>query len=121
MNTVLVVDDKPSIREAVRAMLEGHYQILEATNGEEAVALLMDHEVDVVVLDINMPVTNGWETLRIINDEHNGWPNIQVIMLTVQNAPETAIKAWTLGAAFYLPKPFRSADLIGLIEKALVS
>lgn len=71
----------------------------------------------VVVMDINMPVTNGWEALRIIKDS-DGWPETEVIIMTVQTEPENALKAWSIGARYYLPKPFSTDDLCTLVKRA---
>lgn len=117
---VLVVDDKESIREAVSEMLAiEDFEVKVATNGEEAIQVMTDNNIDLVILDINMPITDGWETLRIIKDEYNGWPDTEVIMLTVHKEPENPLKAWSIGASYYLPKPFSTANLLEVVHKAL--
>lgn len=119
--SVLLVDDNQQIRDMVREALDiqGGYTIYDAENGEEAVSVLTDNEIDAVILDLEMPVTDGWETLRIIKDHENGWPDTKVIMLTVKKEAENALKAWTLDADYFVPKPFRLSDLITTLQKAL--
>lgn len=117
---VLVADDKESIREAVSEMLAiEDFDVRVATNGEEAIQIMTEDQMDLVILDINMPITDGWETLRIIKDEYNGWPDTEVIMLTVHKEPENPLKAWSIGASYYLPKPFSTANLLEVVHRAL--
>lgn len=119
MKRVLVVDDNAAIREIVTEILDdGNYEVVTAENGEQAIEIMTEQPVDIVLLDINMPVTDGWETLRVIKDEYNGWPDTQVIMLTVRSEPENPLKAWSIGAHYYLPKPFSMANLLELVGRA---
>jgi len=119
LKTVLVVDDKESTREAVCECLGGDYSTIEACNGEEAITILGEtSDISLVVLDIEMPVTNGWETLRVIRDE-DGWPDMPVIMLTVHDEPECVLKAWGLGVNYYVTKPFSPITLLELTHKAI--
>lgn len=118
--SVLLVDDNDSIRSLIRNALvseEEHYVINEAENGEQAVEFITDNMVDVVILDLQMPITDGWETLRIIRDPENGWPDVKVIMLTVQRSAEHALKSWTIGADLYITKPFHLEQIIDGIQR----
>jgi len=119
--SILLVDDNQQIRHMVREALDaqGGYTIYDAENGEEAIDILTDNEIDAVILDLEMPVTDGWETLRIIRDQENGWPDTKVIMLTVKKEAENALKAWTLKADYFVSKPFRLSDLTTTLQKAL--
>lgn len=121
--SILLVDDNEQIRTMVRAALHisnDEYTIYEAGNGDEAIALLEQEDgIDIVILDLQMPITDGWEALRIIKDEDNGWPETKVIMLTVQKEAENALKAWSIGADFFVSKPFKLNTLLGTVEKAL--
>lgn len=119
MQSVLVVDDKTAIREVVVEVLSSYYHVVEASDGEEAIELMTENPADVVILDINMPQTDGWEALRVITDPDNGWPDTKIVMLTVHNEPENAMKAWAIGAHYYLPKPFNTAQLLQTVQKAL--
>lgn len=120
LKRVLVVDDNEGIREVAKEILQDvDCEVLTAENGEQAIEIMTETPADVVLLDINMPVTDGWETLRVIKDEYNGWPESQVIMLSVKQEPENPLKAWSIGAHYYLPKPFSMANLLELVERAL--
>ena len=118
MKKVLVVDDNEAIRDVVSDVLADQYEVFTAINGEEAIEKMTQNQADIVLLDINMPITDGWETLRVLKDEYNGWPESAVIMLTVQHEPENPLKAWSIGANYYLPKPFSLANLLELVQRA---
>lgn len=115
-NTILIVDDTDNIRVVLEAAFSPIYNVLCASNGETAIDLLSKHTVDVVILDINMPVTDGWETLRIIKDPDNGWPDLPIVILSVHKEPENALKAWYLGATHYVRKPFSVKQLCEIIH-----
>ena len=116
---VLVVDDCAEIRELVRTILEDDYEVTEAEDGEVCIECLTESDdYDLLILDVEMPRTNGWETLRVVT-EYDNWPDIPVIMFTVLNEPENALKAWHIGAAYYLTKPFTAAVLLETVHAAL--
>lgn len=99
---------------------EPNYTTCEATNGEEAIDVLteMYEIIDVVVLDILMPVTNGWETLQVIKDPDNGFPGLEVIMLATHPSWENCLKAWCLGAKYFMPKPISVPVLVDFVKRA---
>lgn len=116
---VLIVDDSAEIRQLVRSILEDDYDVEEADDGEQCIEMLTEScDYDLLILDIEMPGTNGWETLRVVSDEDN-WPEIPVVMFTVLNEPENALKAWHIGASLYLTKPFTAAVLLETVQAAL--
>lgn len=117
--TVLIVDDNDELRALLSETLSLDYDVLTARNGEEAIDVLTNQEIDLVLLDVEMPITDGFETLRVIRDEHNGWPHIPVVMLTVRNEPETVLKAWNIGADIYMTKPFSTTELLETVQRAL--
>lgn len=124
MHSILLVDDNQEIRQIIESALafHGDFEVHQASDGEEAIELLTElGTVDVVVLDLQMPVTNGWETLRVIRDPENGWPEVKVIMLTVQKEAENALKAWTIGANFFVAKPFKVKTILDTLDKALAT
>lgn len=119
MTTVLVVDDNPEIREILRETLELDYRVVTAGNGEEAIEILTTEVVDLCILDVQMPVTDGFETLRIIRDAENGWPALKVIMLTVRKEPEYWLRSAVIGADIYVTKPFSPTQMLELVHKCL--
>ncbi len=104
---VMVVDDSAAIRGAITRILESDPEIkvvCSASNGQAAIETLKRSPVDVVVLDIEMPVMDGMTALPLIVKQH---PDIKVVMastLTLRNA-EISLKALSLGAVDYVPKP----------------
>ena len=114
---ILVVDDEPAIRRALRApLLELGFQVTEASRGEEALQTLRGAACDVVLLDINMPGIGGIETLRRIRAFA---PRLPVLMLTVRDEEEEKVEALDLGADDYVTKPFSTRELIARIRTAV--
>jgi len=112
--TILVVDDEPGVRHAIRKFLDGAgYDVLEAANGIEAVERLRLSAADVVILDLVMPEREGFETLRILRDEH---PDTKVIVTSGQ-FPNLLYAAEHLGAVATLPKPIEPDKLLDLIRR----
>ncbi|HUN86995.1 MAG TPA: response regulator transcription factor [Terracidiphilus sp.] len=113
---VLVVDDEPAIRRALRSPLaELGFQVAEASRGEEALQLLHSGNIDVILLDVNMPGIGGVETLRRIRAVA---PRLPVIMVTVRDGEEEKVEALELGADDYVTKPFSIRELIARIRTA---
>jgi len=114
---ILVVDDEPAIRRALRApLLELGFHVTEASRGEEALQTLRGAACDVVLLDINMPGIGGIETLRRIRAVA---PRLPVLMLTVRDGEEEKVEALELGADDYVTKPFSTRELIARIRTAV--
>lgn len=117
--TVLIVDDNDDLRHLLADTLSLDYNVVTAEHGERAIEILTETAVDLVIMDVEMPVTNGFEALRIVRDDANGWPELPVVMLTVRKEPENALKAWGIGADFYMTKPFSPTELLTLAHQIL--
>jgi two-component system KDP operon response regulator KdpE len=114
---ILVVDDEPAIRRALRPPLnELGFQVAEASRGEEALLTLRATTYDVVLLDVNMPGIGGLETLRRIRAFA---PRLPILMLTVRDGEEDKVEALELGADDYVTKPFSTRELIARIRTAI--
>lgn len=115
-NNILLVDDEENIRNLLGAYLrkEG-FNIFHSANGSEALAVLNKENIQLVVLDIMMPVMDGFETLKHIRDK---W-NIPVVMLSAKEEDEDKLLALGFGADNYETKPFSPKVLVAKI-KALV-
>ena len=113
---VLVVDDDPGVREAFRLALEDQYDVVEAADGRQALAVLRERPVDLVLLDIRLPEMDGIEVLERIKalDE-----SVEVILVTAVKTVRTAVAAMKLGAFDYVTKPFDEDELLALIRRAL--
>jgi two-component system KDP operon response regulator KdpE len=106
---VLLVDDDPQILRAIRTSLQARgYEVLVAPNGETALALLADVEVDLVVLDLGLPGIDGQEVIERVRD----WTKVPIIVLSVREAQEQKVKAFDAGADDYVTKPFGMRELL---------
>lgn len=114
--TILVVDDEENIREFIRKNLEVRgYDVIAATNGEDALALFESHPVDLVILDIMMPILDGLATTRRIRQISM----VPIIVLTAIGNERDKITAFNLGADDYLTKPFGVGELLARIRAVL--
>jgi excisionase family DNA binding protein len=107
---VLVVDDDPRVREFIRINLELEgYAVREAERAEEALAAIEDQSPDLVLLDVVMPGTDGWEMLQRMQERHGSIP---VIMFSGKIDEATAGEATRLGAEGFIGKPFDPQQLV---------
>ena len=114
---VLIVDDEKNMRWVLGQALSGDgYEVLEASDGLEALAIISDMEPDVMVLDHRMPGKDGMEVLRTVRSKGMQFP---IIMLTAHGNVATAVEAMKAGASEYLTKPFDLEELKLAIDKAL--
>jgi DNA-binding NarL/FixJ family response regulator len=108
---VLLADDHALVRAGLRALIEkidGVEVVGQAGDGHEALRLIRNHRPNIVLLDITMPGLNGFEVLDQTVKE---FPEVSVIVLSVHDAEEYAMRALNLGAMGYLPKSAASAEL----------
>lgn len=111
----LVVDDAPDLRLLAELVLSmAGFVVSSAASGTEALRLLAHGEVpDVVLLDVQMPDVDGWETLsRLRRDPRT--VDLPVVLCTVKGLPEDTLRGWSLGCDGYLAKPF---DIAGLVDE----
>ena len=114
---ILIVDDQEGIRLLVKEILGvKSYDIVEASNGKEALDIFRDFKADVVITDIMMPVMDGFELIEGIKSIS---PDTIIIAMTGFGTIEDGIKAMKMGAAEYLLKPFDSVLLVKSVEKAI--
>ncbi len=118
---VLVVDDEPDIRTAVRMMLaKGGYSVLEAEDGEKAIEVINTGQnrlmLDVIICDIRMPKISGVEAIAYFQKEH---PRVQLIVLTGFPDIEMATSYLKTGVVEYLVKPVEPEKLKAAVEKAM--
>jgi two-component system, NtrC family, response regulator PilR len=117
MSTILIVDDEPNIIEVLEiVLLDEGLDVLKASSGREALAILRETEVDVAISDIKMPDFSGVELLR---EARRIAPDTIFIMITAFASTETALEALQHGAYDYITKPFRMEDLKTVIHHAL--
>ncbi|MEX2550393.1 MAG: response regulator [Nitriliruptoraceae bacterium] len=118
---VLVVDDEPDVLLLCRVNLEFEgYEVVEATDGEEAMEMVRSASPDVVLLDVMMPKMDGWQVLSAIKDDDE-LRDIPVVMLTAKVQDQDQIRGWSQGAADYITKPFSPLALSQVLQDVLAT
>jgi len=113
---VLVVDDEPAIRRFLCTSLTAHhYSVFEAVNGQEALAAVLAHRPDLVILDLGLPDLDGIEVTRLLRE----WSTVPIIILTVQEQETAKITALDAGADDYVTKPFGMGELLARMRASL--
>lgn len=116
MDTILIVDDEKNYPPILSAILkEEGFETLSAYSGEEALEILRDSDIDLVLTDMKMPSMDGIELLERIKDRD---PDLPVIMMTAHGTVEKAVEAMQKGAYNYIMKPFDNERLIIYVNKA---
>ena len=112
---ILLVDDDPTVRDSLNDVLvaEGYF-VIPAENGQQALDLANQLPVDLVLLDLNMPVKNGWDTFERLTAEH---PLIPIIIITAR--PNQLFTALSAGAGALLEKPMDIPTLLRAMETLL--
>jgi two-component system response regulator AtoC len=114
---ILIIDDQPSVRFGLRSLLEAEgYRVMEAEDGQQALALLTENAPQLILLDLRLPDTDGLDLLpriKAIDDD------VPVIILTAHGTIETAIRALKSGAENFLTKPPDAEGFLILIARTL--
>lgn len=112
---ILLVDDDDAVRDSLKEVLTGEgYSVIPAVNGAEALQLAARLPIDLALLDLNMPVMNGWDTFQQLTSEH---PLIPVVIVTAR--PNQLFTAVGAGAGALLEKPMDIPTLLQTIKKLL--
>ncbi len=116
MTKILVVDDEPQIRRALRTSLEAHsYEVATAGNGEEGVLVAAEAAPDLVFLDLGLPDMDGTEVIRRIR----GFSETPIIVLSVRDQQADKVAALDAGADDYVTKPFGMEELLARLRATL--
>lgn len=117
---ILIVDDEDAIRQSAAACFrQNHFSVYEASCCDDALFILDSYPINIVLLDSHMPCIGGWETLQIIKDTENGWPSCVVVMMTILDGPEAAVKTWSKGGDYFISKPIVDyEELVRLVTRA---
>ncbi|TGE32467.1 response regulator transcription factor [Desulfosporosinus sp. Sb-LF] len=117
MIRIVIADDHPLLREGLRRILqfeEGIEVVAEVGDGQGAINVARNMSFDILLMDLNMPGVNGLEAGRVIRRE---WPNIGILVLTVDDSDEKVFQVLQIGVAGYLLKDVDSKTLIQSIHK----
>lgn len=114
--TILVVDDDKNICELLDLYLTNEgFKLLFCHDGSSALSLLKEQKIDLILLDIMLPVINGWEVCRVIRRTSS----IPIIMLTARDMLEDKIQGFNIGADDYVVKPFEPKEVVARIKARL--
>ena len=113
---ILIADDEPNLRRVLGAQLQRDgYDVLLAEDGQQALSMLSEHHVDVLISDLRMPRIDGMQLLkRVVEDD----PELPVILITAHGTVDTAVEALKLGAFDYVTKPFDRHEFKNVVDKA---
>jgi two-component system, chemotaxis family, chemotaxis protein CheY len=118
---ILIVDDSSSVRTVARmALREKGYEVLEAANGQEALAKLDSERCNLVISDVNMPVMDGITLLKEIK-RHPNYKFTPVIMLTTEAGEDKKQEGRAAGAKAWITKPFQPQSLIDAVSKLILA
>lgn len=116
MNTVLVVDDDSEIRDVIHIYLRNEgYNVIEATDGEEALEIMQSASIQLIILDVMMPRMDGIKACLKLRERSN----IPIIMLSAKQDDIDKITGLTTGADDYMIKPFNPLELIARVKAQL--
>ncbi|HPI91590.1 MAG TPA: sigma-54 dependent transcriptional regulator [Deltaproteobacteria bacterium] len=114
---ILVVDDEIGIRQSLKKILEKEgYEVLTASDGEEAFKVIRSDSIDLLISDIRMAGMDGLELLKVCKSVS---PYTEVIMITGYASVDTAVDSMKQGAYDYITKPFKKADIVKAVQKAI--
>jgi CheY-like chemotaxis protein len=118
---ILVVEDEPDLLQMIKTMLQSVGEVTLARDGQEALDILKSgFRPNVIVTDLMMPRLDGLALAKTLKTDPN-IGNIPLVMLTAKAGPMDMITGINAGARHYVTKPFKAADLIDKVKKALMS
>lgn len=115
---ILIIEDDLGIRELLEDLLTQEFSLYFSENGIEGIAKAKEILPDLILLDLNMPVLDGYQTCKILR-ENEQFNNVPIIILSASFNSEDRTKAFELGADDYVSKPFNILELIARIQRKL--
>ncbi|WNS45405.1 response regulator transcription factor [Paenibacillus sp. MMS20-IR301] len=113
---ILIVDDEWNMRNLLRIYLQKEgFAVKEAATGHEAVSMLTQHRLDLILLDVMMPDMDGWEVCRAVREQSQ----LPILMLTARSEIKDKVQGLGIGADDYLTKPFEPEELLARIHSLL--
>lgn len=117
--TVLIIDDIDTNIHTLIELFDGKYDVLASLDAQNALEILNDEDVDVILLDINMPVMDGFEVCQKIK-ENPKTKDIPIIFITASTNEESIEKAYEVGGVDYITKPFKAREVLSRINNQLL-
>jgi two-component system KDP operon response regulator KdpE len=116
MTSILLIDDDPNLSTLLGDYLHtSGYTVLTANNGQNGLRVFFEHKPDLIILDVTMPIKDGWETLLRIRE----MSQTPVIMLTARSEESEVLRGFSMGADDYVSKPFSFAQLGARVRAVL--
>ncbi len=113
---ILLIEDEPQIRRFLRATLTNHnYRLLEAETGQAGLDQILQHQPDLIILDLGLPDMDGLEVTQRVRT----WTTTPILVLSARGQEQDKVDALDMGADDYLTKPFGVAELLARIRVAL--
>jgi len=117
LKSVLIVEDNRINRFILRKILqEAHLKVFEAENGQKAIEIFKEHQIDLIFMDIQMPIMDGYQAMKEIHKIEGGM-KIPIIVITGYASAEDKKNIMNMGFDDYLAKPFEKEDIINCIQK----
>lgn len=110
LQTVMIVEDEPSIAKIVKKSLQEHYNIITASNGKTALARLRKRKINLIISDVMMPMISGIDLCKEVKSRDE-YKNIPFIFITAKTGDTERIKGLEVGAIDYISKPFNSTEV----------
>jgi DNA-binding response OmpR family regulator len=116
---ILIADDEPNIVVSLEFLMQHKgYEVRAAADGEETLRQLQEFKPDLVLLDIMLPLRNGFEVCQRIR-ENPEWRHTRIVMLTAKGREVEVTKGLALGADVYITKPFATRELLASVQRLL--
>ena len=116
---VLIADDEPNIVVSLEFLMQqSGYDIRTATSGDEALKAAREFRPHLMLLDVMMPVRNGYEICRAVREDP-GLKGMKIVMLTAKGRELEVTKGFAIGADAYVTKPFATQELLGTVRRLL--
>jgi two-component system chemotaxis response regulator CheY len=117
--TILAVDDSASIRQMLAFTLTGAgYEVIEAVDGQDALKKAVHYQVNLVLIDINMPGMDGLKLLELLR-KLSQYQSVPILILTTESGDDMKAKGKAAGATGWLVKPFNPNSLLDVIRKVI--
>ena len=118
VNTILIVEDNLEMQQFLRQLLQKEYRIFQAYHGKEALEILANESIHLVISDLMMPEMDGFELLKQVR-KSDAWSSLPFIMLTALDDDDSKLTALTLGVDDYLAKPFLPPELFARVRNLI--
>jgi two-component system, OmpR family, alkaline phosphatase synthesis response regulator PhoP len=116
---ILIADDEPNIVISLEFLMQQNgYDVKTAADGEQALRLIAEFKPDLILLDIMLPLRNGFEVCQKVR-ENPAWQHTKIVMVTAKGRDVEVTKGLALGADLYITKPFATRELLASVRQLL--